>query len=121
VWEIVLLILGSPIWLSLLAAAVVVALSVYAVLWSVITVFWASFATLAACAPVGLLIGIFFAFSGNVIPGIAMIGAGIFLGGAAIFAFFGCLAATKGLAWLTKAVILSIKKRIVKKNEEEAL
>ena len=34
-WEIVLLILGSPIWLSLLIAAAAVVLSVYAAIWSV--------------------------------------------------------------------------------------
>ena len=37
-WEIVLLVLGSPIWLSLLIAALAVILSLYVVLWSVIIV-----------------------------------------------------------------------------------
>ena len=35
-WEIVLLVLGSPLWLSLLIAVFAVILSVYAVVWSII-------------------------------------------------------------------------------------
>ena len=35
-WEIVLLIVGSPLWLSLLIAAFAVALSLYITLWSLI-------------------------------------------------------------------------------------
>lgn len=40
-WEIVLLALGSPIWLSLGIAAVAVILSLYVSLWSVIISLWA--------------------------------------------------------------------------------
>lgn len=40
-WEILLLVLGSPIWLSLLIVAFAVALTLYAVLWSLIIVLWA--------------------------------------------------------------------------------
>ena len=49
-WEIVLLALGSPIWLSLLIAAFVVILAVYIVMWSVIVSIWAIEISLAACA-----------------------------------------------------------------------
>ena len=41
VWEIVLLSLGSPIWLSLLIAVAAVVFSIYVVLWSVIVVLFA--------------------------------------------------------------------------------
>ena len=37
-WETVLLVLGSPVWLPLLIAAVAVALSLYAVLWVLVAV-----------------------------------------------------------------------------------
>lgn len=40
-WETALLILGSPIWISLLAAAFAVGISLYAVLWSVLISLWA--------------------------------------------------------------------------------
>ena len=40
-WAIVLIVLGSPIWLSLLIAAAVIVLAVYVVLWSLDVSLWA--------------------------------------------------------------------------------
>ena len=45
-WEILLLILGSPIWLSLLIAAFSVVLALYVSLWSILVSLWAIFASL---------------------------------------------------------------------------
>lgn len=117
VWEIVLLVLGSPIWLSLLVAAVAVILSLYVVLWSAIISLWAIFVSIAACALGGIAAGIIFIGGGEIPQGIAVIGGAIFCAGLAIFAFFGCLAATKGLLWLTKKIALSLKKLFIKKEE----
>lgn len=47
VWEIVLLALGSPIWISLIAAAVVVVISVYASIWAAVASLWAVFGALS--------------------------------------------------------------------------
>ena len=41
-WEIVLIALGSPIWISLLVSLLAVVLSAYASLWSAIVSLWAS-------------------------------------------------------------------------------
>ena len=41
VWEIILLALGSPIWVSLLLAAIALVLGIYAVLWSLVAVLYA--------------------------------------------------------------------------------
>ena len=40
-WELVLLILGSPIWLSLMIAGFAIVISIYAVIGSFIVAFWA--------------------------------------------------------------------------------
>ena len=53
-WEIVLLVLGSPLWLSLGLAAIAVIFAFYVVLWSVSVSLWAVFASLAVCAVGGL-------------------------------------------------------------------
>ncbi len=53
-WEIVLLALGSPVWLSLGIAAAAVILAVYVSLWAVIVSLWAVFGALAVCALVSL-------------------------------------------------------------------
>lgn len=118
-WEITLLILGSPIWLSLAIAAFAVILSLYAVLWSVIISLWAIFASVAACAPCGVAVGVVFIATGNLLTGIAMIGASLVCAGLAIFLFLGCAAATKGTVLLTKRIALGIKKRFVKKEDSE--
>ena len=116
-WEIVLLVLGSPIWLSLLIAVFAVILSLYIVLWSVIISLWAVFASFAACGPAGIAAEIYFAIGGNILTGIAMIGAGVFCAGLSVFIFFGCKAATKGILSLTRKLAIRIKNRFIKKEE----
>lgn len=115
-WEIVLLALGSPIWLSLAIAAAAVILSLYVVLWSVIISVWSVFAALVACAFGGIAAGAIFAVSGNGIAGGAVIGAGLVCAGVSVFLFFGCRAATKGILLLTKQMALGIKKCFVRKE-----
>ena len=110
VWEIVLLVLGSPIWLSLLIAAFAVILSLYISLWAVIISFWAVFASFAGCALGAVISGAIFACFGNGLIGVAMVGAGIVLFSLSVLLFFGCKAATKGIILLTKAMLLGIKK-----------
>ena len=116
-WEIILIILGSPIWLSLAIAAFAVILSLYVVLWSLIASVWAIFASLAACSVGGVAAGVIFAVTGNFLSGIATVGMGIACAGLAIFAFFGCRAATKGTVLLTKKLALAIKRLFVRKEE----
>ena len=115
-WEIVLLALGSPIWLSLAIAAAAVILSLYVVLWSVIISVWSVFASLVACAFGGIAAGAIFAACGNGIAGGATIGAGLVCAGVSVFLFFGCRAATKGILLLTKQIALGIKKYFVRKE-----
>lgn len=114
---IVLLVLGSPIWLSLLIAAAAVLLSLYVVLWSVIVAVWSVFVSLAACAAGGLVGGIGFAVGGYAYSGLAVLAAALVCGGLAIFAFYGCKAATKGTLLFTKRIALGIKKACMGKGD----
>ena len=107
--EIVFLILGSPIWLSLLISAAAVVISLYLSLWSVVISLWSVQVSLAACGAVGVIAGGVYAVAVGVLPGIAVLGAGITCAGLAIFAFYGCRLATRALAWLTKKMWLGIK------------
>ncbi len=116
-WEIVLLVVGSPIWLSLLLAAFAVMLSLYASLWSVVISLWAVFGSLIGCAFGGVVAGIVIACSGNALSGIAMLAAGIVCAGLSIFMFYGCKAATKGVLILTKKFAIWIKNCFIKKEE----
>ena len=116
-WEIVLLALGSPIWLSLAIAAFAVLLSLYIVLWSLVVSVWAVFVSLTASSLACIAAGIVFAITYNAFIGISVIGASILCAGLSIFMFFGCKAATKGIILLTNAIALGIKKCFVKKEE----
>ncbi len=119
VWEIVLLTLGSPIWLSLLIASFAVVFSLYVSLWSVIVSLWAVFGAFVGCAFGGVLAGIGFAFSVNTFSGIALIGAGLVCAGLSILFFFGCKFVTKGTVLLTRKIAGWVKTRFVKKEDND--
>lgn len=116
-WEIVLLVLGSPIWLSLAVAVFAIMLALYAVVWSVIIALWAIFASLIGGSFAGIGAGLIFVLTNNAPTGFAVIGAGITCAGLAILMFFACKAATNGVVVLTKKIAVWLKNRLIKKEE----
>lgn len=116
-WEIVLLAPGSPVWLSLLIAAFAVVLALYVSLWSVVVSLWAVFASLIGCAFAGVVGGIVVACFGNVLSGLALVGAGLACAGLSIFLFFGCKAVTVGTAVLAKKLVIWTKRSFVKRED----
>ena len=115
-WEMVLLVLGSPVWLPLLIAAFAVAFSLYIVVWAVVVSLWAVVISLAA-GVLWCLIAVFrYQHAGN--PGGALFagGAALICAGLAIALFIGCRKLTKGVVLLTKRIILGIKARIAGKE-----
>ena len=114
--EIALLILGAPLWLSLMVAAFAVILSLYVSLWSVIISFWAVFGSVAGCSVGGIIAGTVLTAVGKSMPGVTLLGAGIFCCGLSILLFFGCKGATKGVLLLSKKVFDAIKKRFARKE-----
>ena len=115
-WEIVLLAVGSPIWLSLAVAALAVVISLYAVLWSLVAVAWAVFAAFAGASLGAIALGVCVIVFENLWVGIAMIGVGLVMAGVGVFAYIGSIYATKGIVKLTKVIAVGIKKRFVKKE-----
>ena len=115
--EIVLLILGAPIWLSLLVAAFAVILSVYISVWAVIISLWAVFTSLGACTLGGIAAGVIFVCTDKLFSGLAMLAASLILAGLTIFGFFGCKIATKSILILTKKIVVAIKNLFVVKEE----
>ena len=99
VWLILLLVFGSPLWLSL-----------YAALWAVIISLWAVFVSFAAVSLSGYVAAPVFGVHGNFPMAAASFGAGLFLTGCTIFLFFGCLAASKGVCRLTKKIFAGIRR-----------
>lgn len=116
--EIVLLILGSPIWLALMIAIIAVVISVYVSLWSVVISFWACLAAFWGSAFGGFVSAVILILSGqNLYAAFAMLAAGVFLVGFGILFFFVCKSSTKGMVWLTKKITLWIKSLFLKKEE----
>ncbi len=115
--EIVLLVLGSPIWLSLLVAAVAVVFSIYVSLWSIVISLWACEAALVGSALGGVISAvIIFATGQNTYAAVMMLAAGLLLIGFSMLFLFVCKALNKGMVWLTKKITLWIKSCFLRKE-----
>lgn len=112
--ETVLLTLGAPIWFSLCIAVFAVIFSLFISFWAVIFSLWSIFVSLVASALGGTLAGVLLIIFGRTPAGIASIGVSLVSAGLSAFAFFGCMAATKVIALLTKKTALAIKKCFVR-------
>ena len=98
----VLLLIGSPVWLSLLIAA-------FAVLFSVGVSVCAVFCSLAGCG-IGLTAGgIVLLCRGTALTGIASMGSGFLCAGLSIFVFIGCKAVLKGIVLLAKKMAVWVR------------
>ncbi len=105
VWEIVLIVLGSPLWISLLAAGlaillalVIVALSLYMVAWTLVGVLWIVMASIGLSAVAAIGAGFACLFTGKGMMALLCFGTGLLCAGLAILMYFLALLATKGLA-----------------------
>ena len=116
-WEIVLLVLGSPIWLPLAIAGAAIILALYMTIWAVLDAFWVIFGALAGCTVGSVFLCVFFALGGNTMSGLAALAAGFVCAGLAIFLFFGCKKMTGGICLLTRDMTLGIKNCFIRKEE----
>lgn len=105
-WEILLLILGAPVWIPLVISVGAVMFSVYAVVWAVVICLYAADITSAAGLFVGLAGIVVYLRAGNPVGALFSAGMGMASVGLAILLFFACI-------WLTKAVINATGKLIL--------
>lgn len=106
--EIVLLVLGAPLWIGLIAGAFGIAIGFFAAIWSLAIGLWAAQIGLCA-ASVGCLAGSVLLFcTGNATAGLIAISVMLFCAGLSILTCVGCAYITKGTAWLTKKIVLWI-------------
>ena len=109
VWEVVLLVIGSPVWVSLLIAAFAFAFSLYISFWAVIVSLWVADLAFAVGAFAGAAAGVLMLCRGALPQGSLMLGAGLVLAGLSVFLFFGCRAITRGALRLTRKLAVGIK------------
>lgn len=116
-WEIILLLLGSPLWFPILITLIFAVFSLYVSLWSVIISLWVVFIAFVCFAFSGIVGGIVLIIGGDVLTGIITVVAGVVCAGLSILMFFGCKAVTKGFLVLTKKIAIWIKNCFIKKEE----
>lgn len=114
----VLLAVGSIVWIPLLISAVAVAVSVYVSLGAVLISLWAIGAALCGCALGGVFAFFLFTFTGNAFTGVGLFACGLVCAGLCILMWYVCKYASKAAAWLTKKMVLGIKRGFVRKEEK---
>jgi uncharacterized membrane protein len=111
VGEIILLILGSPLWLPLLLAFIIVCLAIYLTFWIIIM----SLYVVDLSVLVSGFASVFAAFfTGNgFMSWMFFIGCGLALVGVAVLLFFGFNQVSKGMLFISKKIGIGVKKMFV--------
>lgn len=115
--ELVLIIAGSPVWVSLLAAALAVVIALIASVAATLISLWAANLVFAVSAVAGVVCPIFFIIQGNVASAFAALGMGLFLAGVSVYMFFGLKALTLFTVKSCKRFMLNLKLSLMKKEE----
>lgn len=120
-WEILLIVVGFPIWFPLLVAlpisAFAVVLSLYVSAWAIIVSLWAVAVAVAVASVGGLILAlVWLCMQDGASSAVAFAGA-LVCAGLAILIFFGCKALTYGCVKLTKNAGLWLKRLITKKEK----
>lgn len=115
-WEIVLLVLGAPVWVPLLFALIIVIFSIFFAIWSVIvSLYFADImigvSSVASLAAVGAAL-----VSGNGVQAVFNLGGALICFGLSILMFFGMNALARLTLRLCKAIIRGIKSAFVIKR-----
>lgn len=116
-WEIVLIILGFPLWFPLLITFTVLALVFYLLFWILVIVSYAIEAVLAATSVAGIVVFCAYLVDGtvNLLPlGYSLMA----LGGTMLF-IFACIGATKLTIFLSKKMVLGIKTAFIRKGAKK--
>ena len=114
-WEIILLILGFPLWFPLLLVFFVLCLIAYLLIWIGVIVIYSIELALNVSSVTGLILFIAYLTGGTFSLyslGMMILGAGL-----SILLFFGCVGVTKGTCLLSRNIVRKIKSSFVKKGE----
>ena len=115
-WEIVLLVLGAPLWLPLLLTALALLLTFFAVLWAIVAVFYAVDLAVLLSGLAAAAAGIIEMIRGGVPLGLAVLGAGLACMGLALLLLPLCNLIAALMARLSAATARGIKSMFVRRN-----
>lgn len=103
---VLVVILGSPLWLSLLAAALAVVFAAFAVLGAALLVVWVFVGVMLLACPCGLWVALNGIIAGEAAAALMGLGAGVALSGAGLLSLVVAVWATGGIcraiAWLAR-------------------
>ena len=116
IWEIILLILGSPVWMPLLLAVILIVLSLYLVLWSIIVSLYAIDFSFAAAGIGGILGAFFMIFTGFPTQALFFFGTGLVCAGLAVLLFWGFYQITRQILRLSKKIMIWVKSWFIRKG-----
>ena len=119
VWEIILLVLGSPVWLPLLLAAGIIVLSLYLVLWAVIASLYAADLGIAVGALGGIAGFPLFLSTGVPTQAALFLSAGLICAGLAILLFLLFNQFARAAVFLSKLPIRWLKKKFTRKEDAQ--
>lgn len=100
-WHIIMLIVGAPLWISLVAALLCIMLAFYIVIWALVVAFYVVFMALAVCGFACVMASVFALLSGSAPYFFVLMGAGAFLSGLAILWLIVCNLFAKAMAKVT--------------------
>ena len=106
-WEIILLILGFPLWFPLVLVAFILCLVGYLLIWILVIVTYVVEGSLIVSS-LGGIVG-FFAYLFNGTMNLTSLGTAIGCAGAALLFIFACIGATKVTIKLSRNIVIKIK------------
>ena len=115
-WQIVLIAVGSPLWISLLIAALSVIFSLFASLCAMIISLYAGAVALGACAVAGILALVPMITKSNIPAGIMLAGMGLICAGLCILSFIYLNKLTRWLTALLKKLFVWVLNLFRKKE-----
>lgn len=116
VWEIILICVGSPIWVSLALAVAAVFFSVLVSFWACIVSLWAVELALAVSGVAGVPGSVLLLITGRVYQGMLLLGGGFVCVGIAYFGWYSCKHLSVFFAKLCKSFLVFVKSLFVEKE-----
>ncbi len=117
VWEIILIILGFPLWFPLLITAFVLCLVAYILIWTLVIVVYSVELSFIVSSLAGLVVFFAYLFAGqfNLIP----LAVAVMSAGGGVLLYFGCTEVTKLTIKLSKNIVLKIKTAFIRKGKNK--
>lgn len=115
-WQIALIVIGSPVWIPLVLTALVLLLTFWIVVVSLLVAYYSVILGVAAAGVSGLIMFIFLLISSNTAAGFLMLGLSLVVMGLSILLIVSAKPVTKAMFKCCRAGVIGIKRIFVKER-----